>query len=81
MYLSDDGGAHWYQSVNDGYRTFSDGSGFQEPGVVELNNGRVWCWFRCDEFYRQWQMFSEDGCLTWSNPEPSQFVSPRSPCR
>lgn len=82
--LSDDEGLTWKESTQNFYRCFADGNGFQEPGVVELNDGRIWCWLRCgwrgDESHsHQWQSFSADGGNTWTEPESSNFISPRSP--
>ena len=53
-------------------------TGVQEPGVVELNDGRLWCYIRNDSG-RQYQTFSNDEGETWSEPELSQFTSPVSP--
>lgn len=82
--LSDDDGMTWRESAQNFYRCFPDGHGLQEPGVIELEDGRLWCWSRTgwcngEARPRQWQAFSRDGGETWTEPEPSQFVSPRSP--
>ena len=64
---------------------FPTGHGLEEPGVVELADGRVWCFVRTGPLglegcgWRQWQSFSSDGGQVWSPPEPSQFISPCSP--
>lgn len=50
----------------------------QEPGVIELKDGRVMMWYRTGEG-RQWQAFSSDAGHTWSAPEPSTMYSPCSP--
>jgi hypothetical protein len=52
----------------------------QEPGVVELKDGRLWMWMRTDAGC-QYQSFSKDGGLSWSAPEPSNIKSPRSPAQ
>ena len=52
----------------------------QEPGVIELKDGRLWMWMRTDAG-RQYQCFSKDGGLTWSTPAPSNIKSPRSPAQ
>lgn len=82
--LSRDGGATWYESETEYHRALRDGGGLQEPGVIELNDGRLWSWTRStwqqDDIGRcQWQSFSDDGGRTWREPEPSIFVSPCSP--
>lgn len=82
--LSDDGGDNWYESKTNYYCCFPDGTGLQEPGVIELKDGRLWSWSRTgwkggERCGHQWQSFSDDGGHGWSTPEPSQFVSPLSP--
>ncbi|MCX7705198.1 MAG: glycoside hydrolase [bacterium] len=79
FFLSDDGGKNWLESLTNYYRCFPSGHGLQEPGVIELKNGRLWSWTRPGEEGRQWQSFSDDQGQTWTEPEPSQFVSPSSP--
>lgn len=85
FYFSDDGGATWYESVGSYYRCFPDGTGVDEPGLVELVDGRLWSYSRSGPLGlpgvggRQWQSFSTDEGNTWQEPEPSQFVSPCSP--
>jgi hypothetical protein len=84
-YLSDDGGAHWFESLTSNYAYFPNGQGMQEPGVVELKNGKLWGWARAGEFGiagvkgRQWEMFSDDRGMTWTQAKPSKFISPCSP--
>lgn len=88
--LSDDNGQNWFESPESYYRAWPGGNGLphslglQEPGVVELNDGRLLSWTRTwwsgeEAHPRQWQAFSEDRGLTWSEPQPSEFVSPCSP--
>src|ERR1043166_7789523 len=85
FYFSDDGGNTWLESLTNFYHCLPDGSGLEEPGMIELKNGTLWCWQRTGHIghqyrqYRQWQSFSKDKGLTWSQPEPSQFRSPCSP--
>jgi hypothetical protein len=84
-YFSDDGGQSWLESLTSYYRCFPTGHGLEEPGVIELNDGRLWSWTRSGILGlsgcggRQWQSFSDDRGQTWSEPEPSQFISPCSP--
>lgn len=85
FYFSDDGGRTWFESRTSIYHCLPDGSGLQEPGIIELRDGTLWCWARTGPIgepangVRQWQSFSKDGGQVWSRPEPSQFVSPCSP--
>ena len=56
-----------------------DFSGFQEPGVVELADGRIWAWTRTAHAY-QFESYSEDGGESWSEMCPNEFfTSPNSP--
>lgn len=83
--LSHDGGKTWAESETSYYRSFPNGGGgFQEPGVIELKEGRLWSWSRNSGYNGgagrcQWQSFSDDFGNTWSEPEPSVFISPCSP--
>jgi len=78
-FLSDDAGRSWRRSRNtvrlDDPRS---GSGLQEPGVVELSDGRLWAWSRTD-LACQYGFSSEDAGETWSAARPTGFVSPLSP--
>ena len=81
---SDDDGLTWAESRSSYYRCFPDGNGWQEPGLIELNDGRLWSWMRTgwyggEKCGRQWESFSADSGVTWSEPQASQFVSPYSP--
>lgn len=81
---SEDNGQTWTESQNSYYRCFPSGHGLQEPGVIELNDGRLWSWTRTawkdiDDTSHQWQSFSSNGGLIWSEPEPTVFASPCSP--
>jgi len=84
-YLSDDDGQHWFESVNANYPYFANGHGLQEPGVVELKNGKLWSWSRASaaglspKFASQWVSTSDDEGMYWSEAKPSQFLSPCSP--
>ena len=84
------GEVHFFVSHDDGF-TWSENpcivvmphlrhshSGLQEPGIIELSPGNLWCWARTDRGY-QYETFSLDGGLTWSPAEPSAFSSPCSP--
>ncbi len=54
-------------------------SGFQEPYVEELSDGRVMTWARTSDG-AQYAAYSEDGCETWSPPRRAEeFLAPLSP--
>lgn len=78
-YLSDDGGKTWRRNKMvlslpvTGSRT-----GLQEPGVVELKDGRLLLWARTDQG-TQWQSYSSDGGETWTDPRPGPLRSPAAP--
>jgi sialidase-1 len=74
---SDNGGRTWRKSAAlegpEASRT-----GLQEPGVVELKDGRLFMYARTDRGV-QFRSFSIDGGESWSPAEPSNIVSPVSP--
>lgn len=79
-YYSDDNGLTWRRGETapdaapvDGKRVVQ-----QEPGVIELNDGRVMMFVRTDAGYH-YQAYSEDGGITWSQLEPGPLASPLSP--
>jgi len=85
FYFSDDGGDTWLESLTSYYHCFPTGHGIEEPGLLELKDGRLWSWARSGPLglegcgWNQWQSFSEDQGQVWSPPEPSPFVSCCSP--
>ena len=50
----------------------------QEPGVIELKDGRIYLYARTDRG-RQWQGFSADGGETFGEFGPSPIFGPRGP--
>ena len=50
----------------------------QEPGIIELKDGRLMMFCRTD-LGSQYVAWSSDGGDTWTEFEPSQIISPRSP--
>ena len=81
FFLSDAGGPSWRQSMEYCYpphrHTFT--RGLMEPGVVELSDGRLLCWFRTTSGC-QYKSWSYDQGETWSTPVPApEFPSPESP--
>jgi sialidase-1 len=78
FYLSDDGGRTWREGQQWLAFPGRSGSGLQEPGVVELQDGRLYGHCRTD-VGRHYEMLSEDGGETWTSPRPSIFQAPMSP--
>lgn len=79
-YLSDDNGKTWRRS-KDTFRGYnSDGQRVlvQEPGVIELVDGRLMMFMRTDAG-SQYICHSSDDGETWSKARPSNLASPRSP--
>lgn len=76
---SDDDGKTWNEDVQ--VLEFPDPKnkhGLQEPGIIELPDGRLYGFFRTSADY-QYESFSSDDGITWSPPRPSRFESPLSP--
>lgn len=79
-YLSDDLGKTWRRSQTAQIGRSPEGQRVvvQEPGVVELAEGRLMMFCRTDAG-SQYVAFSEDGADTWTALRPSPLASPRSP--
>jgi sialidase-1 len=77
-YLSDDGGRTWKEAETWWALPAKTGSGLQEPGVVELADGRLFSWMRTDRG-AQFGSYSTDAGNNWSAPEPTSLQSPVSP--
>jgi hypothetical protein len=79
-YLSDDHGQTWRRSKDPfkGYAPDGRRITLQEPGVVELKDGRLMMFIRTDAG-SQYLCHSGDGGETWSRPGPSDLASPLSP--
>ncbi|MEO7649400.1 MAG: sialidase family protein [Bryobacteraceae bacterium] len=77
VYYSDDDGANWKHS-----ETLVDipdsKAGAQEPGIVELKDGRLFMWIRTDKG-SVYKSYSKDKGVTWTAPEPMNLDSPLSP--
>lgn len=52
--------------------------GLQEPGCEELDDGRIYLYYR-NASGRQLETYSSDGGYTWTPIMPSRFTSPPSP--
>lgn len=79
-YLSDDAGRTWRRGKGSQDGTQPDGTRvtLQEPGVVELNDGRVLMFSRTGSG-SQYLCHSADGGETFDVPRPSALISPQSP--
>ena len=79
-YLSDDNGKTWRRS-KDSFKGYSpDGQRIivQEPGVVELKDGRLMMFMRTNAG-SQYVCYSQDAGEMWTKPKPSNLASPLSP--
>jgi sialidase-1 len=84
MYLSDDGGAVWRRNMGEiSVKLMAEGrpcgyADFEEPAVAELRDDRLLCFgrTRLGQLYRS---FSEDGGVSWGEPEPTGLASSYSP--
>jgi len=79
-YLSDDEGTSWRRSKDQlvGKSPAGGRVTLQEPGVVELTDGRLMMFCRTTSGC-QYVSFSKDGAEHWSAFEPSKIISPCSP--
>jgi hypothetical protein len=78
VYFSDDGGKTWRRSKTQLECPTESRAGFQEPGVVDLKDGRVMMFIRT-QLGSQYISYSADGGETWSEAKPSALVGPLSP--
>ncbi len=80
IFASDDDGFTWYKLFSGLTIPYCAGcaTGVQEPGLLELNDGRLWCYIRNDSG-RQYETFSDDDGISWDDPTPSRFTSAISP--
>ncbi len=75
---SDDDGLTWKAGQNVPVRPDWGSQNFNEPGIVELNNGKFWMYGRTTMGFHA-QSWSDDRGMTWSTPEPTVFLGPCSP--
>ena len=76
--LSDDNGATWCASQSRLHAPEDVGSGLQEPGVIELADGRLMMLMRSTAGY-QFRSYSSDAGVTWTDAELTDIRSPCSP--
>ncbi len=79
FFVSEDDGNTWTQKFETLRLadTYSH-TGLQEPGLVELSGGVLYCYSRTDRMY-QYESVSVDGGEHWFDAQPSRFTSPDSP--
>lgn len=77
-YLSDDGGKTWRRSADILICPTTSKTGLQEPGVVELTDGRIFMVMRTS-MGSQYESWSSDEGEHWTVPIPSSIRSPLSP--
>ena len=75
-YLSDDNGRTW--KMGEGQVDLPS-IGVQEPGLVELKDGRVLMIMRT-KLGCIYKAHSDDGGSTWSGARPTNLIAPVSPC-
>lgn len=78
MVYSDDDGLTWKAGQNVPVRADWGSQNFNEPGIVELTNGKFWMYGRTIMGFHA-QSWSEDRGMSWSTPEPMVFRGPCSP--
>ncbi|HUW20435.1 MAG TPA: sialidase family protein [Sedimentisphaerales bacterium] len=78
VYYSDDDGRSWHKSNTAITPVSERKSVLQEPGVVEIRDGRLWMFMRTTHGF-QYGCYSSDGGITWSEPTPTSLASPCSP--
>ncbi len=80
FFVSDDDGISWRKTETEFSLPYStDDDGYQEPGLYEMPDGRLWCYIRTG-LGCQFECFSSDNGESWTSPEPNHFFSsPLSP--
>lgn len=75
FFISDDDGQSWYKTEQELECLFEkDPDGYEEPGIYEFEDGRLWCYIRTELGF-QYECFSEDSGTTWNVPSPNMFFS------
>ena len=78
IFYSDDGGKTFQKAKDCMLPPWHLESGLQEPGVIEISPGKLWCWSRTSGGF-QMISYSEDSGEHWTAPAKSSFLSPCSP--
>lgn len=75
FFFSDDDGETWIKTETEFRCPFPNNpDGYEEPGLYELADGRLWCYIRTGLGF-QFECFSSDNGITWTTPEPNLFFS------
>lgn len=77
-FFSDDGGHTWRADATAVRPVPRSDVILQEPGVLLLEDGRLWMWLRASGGY-QYASVSHDLGQHWSEPRPTGLASPLSP--
>ena len=78
MVYSDDDGLTWQAGSSVPVRPDWGSQNFNEPGIVELDEGHFWMYGRTTMGFHA-QSWSYDRGMTWSTPEPMELLGPCSP--
>jgi sialidase-1 len=78
MVYSDDAGRTWRAGSNVPLRPDWGSQNFNEPGIIELANGKFWMYGRTTMGFHA-QSWSADRGMTWSRPEPMVLRGPCAP--
>ena len=79
FFYSDDDGVSWHEAPTKlTLNVPVSHAGLQEPGVIEAEPGQLYGWARTD-IGRQYEFWSYDNGIHWSEAVPSRFTSPLSP--
>ena len=76
-YISKDAGKTWVRS-GEAANPDPKKIAFQEPGLIQLSDGRIMMYIRTDDGC-QYVSYSSDGGMTWTKAEKTPFVSPLAP--
>ncbi len=78
FFYSDDIGKTFHESPEFGALNVPTKTGLQEPGIIELDDGHLYCYCRTDLGF-QYESHSYDFGMSWEPFVQSQFASPISP--
>lgn len=78
MVYSDDEGLTWQAGGTVPAMPEWGSQNFNEPGIVELDDGRLWMYGRTTMGFHA-QAWSNDRGMTWTRPEPMALKGPCSP--
>lgn len=76
-YISKDAGKTWVRS-GEAANPDPKKIAFQEPGLIQLSDGRIMMYIRTDDGC-QYVSYSSDSGMTWTKADKTPFVSPLAP--